>query len=165
MNVGFETPIRPVPPIEANTVRFEAGALSFGVEYRLLNEGIIAEHLAGHSADAAAGVTPAEIDDSGVSIHVFGGDGHEYLRFDCFVDGPHYHYIRPNAETQRIVAIDRAASGDPLAWTLSCLRGRLQPMLSEAGGSMWAEAADPRAVTEALAKVEAAARGALREDA
>jgi hypothetical protein len=162
MKVGFETPIRPIAPIEENMTRIDAGALSFGVEHRLLNDAIVAEHMANHSAEQVAANRPnvggGAIDDSGVSIHVFGADGHEYLRFDCFDDGPHYHYIAPGAETQLIVAMDRAANGDPLDWTLSCLRGRLAQMLQEAGGAQFAERGDPALVAGALDKVEATAK-------
>lgn len=146
--------------------RFDAGALSFGVEYRLLNDGIVAEHMANHTADQVDANRPnvgggGAIDDSGVSIHVFGADGHEYLRFDCFDDGPHYHYISPGAETQLIVAMDRAANGDPLDWTLACLRGRLGDMLQEAGGAQFAERGEPALIAGALDKVEAAAKRAV----
>jgi hypothetical protein len=166
MQVGMETPIKPIPPIEQNMRRIPAGRLTFGVEFRYLNDQLVAEHMAGHDEAArAANPVPSQgggIDDSGVSIHVFGVDGHEYLRFDCFEDGPHYHYIAPGAATQRIVPFDTVALGDPLAWTLQCLRERLGPMLRAAGGEASAQACEASAVAEALAKVEASARQAVK---
>ena len=53
----------------------EAGAVTFGLEYR-------------------TGV--GAMNDEGICIHVYGndleGDDKELLRFDCFRIGPHYHY-------------------------------------------------------------------------
>ena len=165
MKLGMETPIRPIAPIEANMERIAAGPVSFGVEYRVLNNAITTEHMAKHSAEQIAANTiaaGAPIDTSGVSIHVFGPDGTEYLRFDCFDDGPHYHYIDAGSPTQRIVAMDLAANGDPLAWTMSRLRTRLGPMLEEAGAAQVAGAVEPQSVSSALDKVEAAALRAAR---
>jgi hypothetical protein len=161
MKPGVETPIRPIPPIDANTERFAAGAVSFGVEFRLLNAAITGEHMAQHSAEEIAANKAGgggDLDTSGVSIHVFGADGHEYLRFDCFDDGPHYHYIDPASPTQTIVGMDLAANGDALDWSLACLRTRLSPMLEAAGGGSVARAAQSSQVLAALDQVEAAAR-------
>jgi hypothetical protein len=161
MKAGIETPIRPIPPIEANTERFAAGAVSFGVEFRLLDSAMTREHIAQHTAEQIAANTAGDggdFDTSGVSIHVFGADGHEYLRFDCFDDGPHYHYIDPASPTQTIVGMDLAANGDALGWSLSRLRSRLSPMLEAAGGAPVAKAVEPPKVLAALDKVEAAAR-------
>jgi len=161
MKIGFETPIRPIAPIEANTERFPAGAVSFGVEFRLLNNAIAAEHMATHTAAEIAANTAGtggDLDTSGVSIHVFGEDGHEYLRFDCFDDGPHYHYIRPDTTVQTIVGMDLAANGDALDWSFSRLRTRLAPMLEAAGGGRSARGIEPSRVSQVLDQVEAAAR-------
>jgi hypothetical protein len=162
MDVGHKITVPPIPPIAANTDVFEAGAVSFGVEYRRLNDEIVGQHM----TESRMALPPnpdrkGEIDDRGVSIHVFGRDGHEYLRFDCFEDGPHYHYITPNQEHQVIVGFDSAANGDPLDWTLATLRARLAPMLRAAGGAAHADACDPALVKDVLARVESCARAAV----
>ena len=97
--------VPPIPPDAEHTTYVDAGALRFGVEYRLLDEAELAQNYAGEAMDeiqtALQGNT---VQDNGVSIHVVAvSDGHEYLRFDCFRDGPHYHYIEPSGEKQTIV--------------------------------------------------------------
>ena len=49
---------------------------------------------------------------SGPTIRVVGADdSHEYLRFDMFSEGPHYHYSPPTTPdpeaTERILKLDR----------------------------------------------------------
>ena len=60
--------IMPIPPVEAQSVRFPVGPIEIWVEYRLLDEAIAAAHTVteGYEGDAPA------IDDRGVSLHVFG---------------------------------------------------------------------------------------------
>ena len=57
-----------------------AGAVTFGLEYRLLHGG----------------------DEQGLCIHVYGndmpGDDKELLRLDCFRIAPHYHYRNANVK-------------------------------------------------------------------
>jgi hypothetical protein len=161
MFLGIETPIPPIPPIEANMQRIAGGGVTFGVEFRVLNEEMLNEHIASTNSDDAER-SAAVADTSGVSIHVFGGDGHEYLRFDCFEDDPHYHYIRPGAEKQRVIGLDLAAIGPPLPWALACLRSRLQPMLCEAGGERIAAALDLPGVAAALDQVQETAHSLTR---
>jgi hypothetical protein len=161
-SVGLKVDLDPIPPILQHTQMFEAGAISFGVEYRVLTEELVRASYGAErsqalheSLDLKAG---QRIDDSGISIHVFGDDGREYLRFDCFAEGPHYHYVLPDESYQRVVMFDPVANGDPLTWTMSCLRQRLSAMLREAGGARSAERVDPRLVSDALDQVERAAR-------
>ena len=59
--------IMPIPPVEAQTRYFEAGRISIGVEYRLLNDAIAARHVEDDAPDME-GVTGLE--DCGVSLHV-----------------------------------------------------------------------------------------------
>lgn len=157
MFAGIETAIPPIPPIEANMKRIAAGGVTFGVEFRVLNEDMLAEHVA-KTQTSDAERSAAVVDTTGVSIHVFGGDGHEYLRFDCFEDDPHYHYIRPGAGKQRVVGLDLAATGAPLPWALACLRNRLGPMLREAGGDEVAATLDPPLLAAALDEVQTTAQ-------
>ena len=76
--------VLPIPAIARYTRILEAGCVSFGIEYRLLNEQIIAEEY-GEDARAQFGnVTPDVlgdvIDEDGVSVHVFGSeDGQEQI--------------------------------------------------------------------------------------
>ena len=149
----------PIPPIEANTEWFDAGPLRFGVEYRLLTEEI-ARSAAVERASGGDSADPAAFDDRGVSIHVAGRgtDGTlEYLRFDCFDDDPHYHYVSWRARTNEMIHIDPIADGDPLAWTLERLRTRLPQMLARAGADELAARVDARAVEAVLPRVAEAA--------
>jgi hypothetical protein len=127
--------VMPIPPSETQTTWFDAGSLAFGVEYRLLNDAIAATHV----LEDATGLDPSDApvdDDSGVSIHVCDNQAQprvEHLRFDCFVEDPHYHYISWKDRSNDMVHLDPIADGDPLSWTLERLRTRLHPMLSRAG--------------------------------
>lgn len=154
--------VQPIPPSEEDTTYIEAGGLLIGVEYRLLNDAELAANYEGESmAEIEAATDGQAVEDNGVSIHVFGReDGHEYLRFDMFQHGPHYHYIEPTGEKQTIVDYDRVAMGDMLPWTLNQLATRLEEMLRFAGGKALAEELDSVAIRDSLAKLESLAREA-----
>jgi hypothetical protein len=155
----------PIAPVEQQTTWIDAGSVKFGVEYRLLNDAIAAIEL-----EAAAGDEPGveTIDDRGVSIHVFGnsgGESLEYLRFDCFEEDPHYHYISWKDHRNEMIHIDPIADGDPLSWTLDRLRLRLSFMLERAGAAEIAARLDARLIDEALPRVaEAAYRARYHHD-
>ena len=158
----------PIPPIAAHTQWFDAGAVRFGVEYRLLNDAIAAAA----EIEAASGTDradPATFDDRGVSIHVEGCDAQgalEYLRFDCFEEDPHYHYVSWSARSNEMLHIDTIAEGDPLAWTLERLRTRLPEMLARAGAAHIGKQVDARRIADVLPKVaEAAYRARKAPDA
>jgi len=164
MDVGIRVQIKPIPLVPEHTTIFEAGSVSFHLEYRTLDRATLDAHI------AAQNLTPEQMgvqlgmgdfDASGVSIHVLGQDGHEYLRFDCLDRSPHYHYIYPDRPYQRVVACDTLANGEPLPWALSCLRHHLVPMLREAGGAASAEGVDQGLVGAALDRLEHAANAAL----
>ena len=158
----------PIPPIEAHTEYFEAGAVRFGVEYRLLNDAIAAasatESASGNDTTTGLGFG----DDRGVSIHVFVRDGDEWLehlRFDCFDEDPHYHYVCWAARSNEMIHIDPIADGDPLAWALERLHSRLLQMLERAGAKDVAARLDPGAIDSALPRVaEAAYRARYHHD-
>lgn len=149
----------PIPPIEAHTQWFDAGAVRFGVEYRELSDAIAAAA----QVEAASGsdrADPATFDDRGVSIHVQGCDDQgalEYLRFDCFDEDPHYHYVSWSARSNEMLHIDAIAEGDPLAWALERLRTRLPEMLARAGAAHIAKRVDARRVAALLPQVAEAA--------
>ena len=159
--------VLPIPSISAHTRRFEAGAVTIGVEYRLLNEAIIAEEYGENSREQFGGVMPeslpAVVEEDGVSVHVFSArDGGEWLRFDCFGDYPHYHYISPEEGRQTVIEFDTAAEGPMVPWVLTRLRSQLPEMLRRAGGEKVAEAVDPQAVAAVLDDVEREIRAAER---
>ena len=67
-----------------------------------------------------------------MSLHVRATDtGHEYLRFDCFDNEPHYHYIHDSTDPyiNNVVVYDPFACGDMLPFAIGCLRTRLAEML------------------------------------
>jgi hypothetical protein len=156
----------PIPPVEEHTERFDAGAVSFGVEYRLLTDAIAAASaIEGATGPDAAG---AGFDDRGVSLHVFaevGGRRVEVLRFDCFQEDPHYHYVSWEARSNEMLHIDPVAEGDPLAWALERIRTRLPQMLERAGAGDAAARVDLRRVEAVLPRVtEAAFRARYHHD-
>ena len=158
--------LMPIPPVDAQTEYFEAGAITFGVEYRLLNDAIAA---ASHVEAAGGGDHGEDFDDRGVSLHVFGeepgGERQELLRFDCFDEDPHYHYVSWKQRSNEMLHIDPVADGDPLTWALERIRNRLPQMLERAGAPEVAARVDPRRIEEVLPKVsEAAWRARFHHD-
>ncbi|MBI3326705.1 MAG: hypothetical protein HYZ81_08390 [Nitrospinae bacterium] len=114
----------------AKTIYIPAGALTFGMEYRHLQN------------------------DQGICIHVFrtaDGQQDEVLRFDCFERTPHYHYAW--SANDQYVPLDSTADGDPLQWTLERLRTRLPAMLIRAGAPDLARTLDQRDIDAALPKI------------
>ena len=136
---------------ERNTVKhnrgtdiFEAGNIRFGLEMRRLPSG-----------------------DGGLAIHVLadlaGNTGRvfteetELLAFDCFWDGPHYHY-GPRNKNHRIYW-DKTLVPDPLGWCLEQFKGKkLQAMLERAGYPGVAADLDDDLLAEVLPEVERRAR-------
>ncbi|MEE2673125.1 MAG: hypothetical protein VX466_04975, partial [Myxococcota bacterium] len=100
--------LMPIPPVDSQTEYFEAGAVSFGVEYRLLDDAIAA---ASNLESAEGQNSASSFDDRGVSLHVFGSAAEgeeplEYLRFDCFDEDPHYHYVSWKQKSNEMIHID-----------------------------------------------------------
>jgi hypothetical protein len=153
--------VPPIPPDPAHTTYVEAGALSFGVEYRVLTDADLAANYEGRDLEEVQANVQGNVDDNGVSVHVVGAeDEHEYLRFDLFEHQPHYHYIEPSAQKQTIVQYDAVAMGEMLPWMLRQLRTRLGEMLVHAGGAALVPKLEPAAIEIALAEVEHLARAA-----
>ncbi|MDA8044508.1 MAG: hypothetical protein M0Z30_04605 [Actinomycetota bacterium] len=162
MNPGNEIDVDPIPPVEENTTWFEAGPLAIGVEYRVLDDALLLQEYPDGIPTGVSGV-----DDSGVSLHVVDTkERREYLRFDCFDEEPHYHYLLPGQPVQRWVPFDAVANGAMLDWALERLRTRLPEMLVTAGGPELSGQVDPVALSGILGAVEAAARsgGGIRVD-
>lgn len=156
--------IMPIPVVEAHTRYFEAGPIAIGVEYRLLNEAIVAHHLESQQVDPDVGT---DFNDRGVSLHVFGthesGERLEHLRFDCFDDDPHYHYVDWKGRSNDIVHLDSVANGDALTWALERIRTRLPQMLLRAGAGNVARRVDTAALDAVLPRVSEAAYRARYE--
>jgi hypothetical protein len=126
----------------------------------MVNEAIMLEAYSEEvrrSLDYAEFDQMSEINDGGLTIHVFEtSNGNEHLRFDCFSDRPHYHYIFGD-EYHINVAFDSVANGDMFHWVLQCFRtGRLRSMLAETGdgGTLVSRVNDDR-VRDAVAAIEA----------
>ncbi len=122
----------------------EAGNIRFGLEMRRLASG-----------------------DGGLAIHVLselaGNTGRvfteetELLAFDCFWDGPHYHY-GPRNKNHRIYW-DRTLVPDPLSWCLDQFKNKkLAAMLERAGYPGVAADLDEDLIASVMPKVEARAR-------
>ena len=143
----------PIAPIQDNTEYVDAGAVTFGVEFRFLNK-----------IDSHRRMT-GDVADLGVCVHVFAGGtekNHERLRFDCFQIKPHYHYINTSDRRNDRLHLDTAACGDSYQWMMERLRNRLPAMLIEAGDPEAARKLDQREVEAALPKVDAWARALAR---
>jgi hypothetical protein len=156
----------PVPAFLEHTARFAAGPVTIGVEYRVLDEAAILDFYGPDARAKFPNGAPAGmgtvIDEDGLSLHVFGtDDGHEYLRFDCFDDAPHYHYIDPPASRNVVHDYDAVANGPIVEWAFEALRTRLREMLTHAGAGSLAEAVDTSAVAAVMPAVEAEARRML----
>jgi hypothetical protein len=98
---------------------FEAGNIKFGLEMRRLpiGDGGLAIHVL---ADLAGSTENSYVEET------------EILAFDCFWDGPHYHY-GPRNKNHRIYW-DRTLVEDPLGWVFEQFENRkLAPMIERAG--------------------------------
>lgn len=111
-------------------VVIEAGNIRFGLEFREL----------------AA--------DRGMAIHVLSdvaGQEIELLAFDCFEEGPHYHYGPRNQDVR--IYWDKAVVPDTLQWTLDQFKGgKLPSMLERAGYPTIAAALDRELVIDKVTK-------------
>jgi hypothetical protein len=167
LTLGVDYDLPPIPLVEEQTRWFAAGSLLFGLEDRVLDAAAIAaaftedQRAASRIDDVQPG---AMVDDGGLSIHVCdGASRRELLRFDCFAETPHYHYINANGGN-RAVAFDPVANGDMVEWVATCVRTRLGEMLEQAGATNLASAIDPVAVDSALEALMAGVQLAQGED-
>ena len=156
----------PVPAFDEYTTRIAAGAVTFGVEYRHLDEAVILDYYGPDARSLFDGVTPAGMEgtvvEDGLCLHVFGtADGAEYLRFDCFDEAAHYHLLDPDTPRNVVIEHDAGSRGPLLDWALEALRDRLPELLAEAGAADLARAVEPGRVADALGTVAAEARRML----
>jgi hypothetical protein len=156
----------PVPAFAEYTTRIVAGAVTFGVEYRHLDEAVI---LAYYGPDARArfdhraptGFT-GPVEEDGLCLHVFGtADEAEHLRFDCFDEAAHYHLLDPSTPTNTVIEHAVSEHGPLLDWALRALREDLPGWLERAGATALARAVEPEVVRAALVDVERECRRAL----
>jgi hypothetical protein len=136
--------------VTEHCIPVDAGAVQLVVESRKLTNEIIGDTYHG-AVDAAI-----PFDDFGATLHVCGtADGLEYLRFDCFENEPHYHYIEPAAAANTVVRIDELAVGDPIEFSLACVEHHLPDMLRHCGVAALADqvAEQPDRVDAAVAEV------------
>ena len=174
---GQRYSVMPMPAIEEHTEYIEAGPITFGIEYRVLNEEEAAkysktwERIAAHG-DINAAKTPV---DAGVTIHVYESPGVyespevygradlvEHLRFDCFLDDPHYHYISHREKINEFWTLDPVAIGEPLPWALNAIKTRLPQMLARAGAPELAKRVAQADLDNVLPKVAVAAETARK---
>jgi hypothetical protein len=126
---GNRYEVMPIPMVQEHCVPVDAGAVQLVVESRHLTDQVLAETYGeGGAPDAAV-----HFDDFGASLHVCSPDGLEHLRFDCFENEPHYHYVEQANQANVIVRIDEVAVGDPIEFSLACVEQRLPEMLENAG--------------------------------
>lgn len=133
--------VMPIAIVDAASVEVVAGPVTLVVESRKLTEEHIVE--SARAQDKLEAIDDsAGIDDGGPSLHVLGtADRLEYLRFDCFENEPHYHYVRNDLQANVVVRLDSFAEGDPSRWALDRVRHRLPEMLENAGAAELADAA------------------------
>lgn len=144
--VGTTYNVQPMPPDPKSTDWFDVAPLRIGVEYRKVDPEALAATYGGDDADMAEindNSPEGGFSDEGVSIHVCDpAEDHEYLRFDVFVDEPHYHYVDKAAGTNTIVEFDEVAHGPMQPWALGQLRTGLPAMLRHAGAGIAEQVTD-----------------------
>lgn len=130
----------PVPAFAEHTAMVVAGAVTIGIEYRHLDEEMIMRFYGPDARAKFDNVAPvgmgAVVEEDGLALHVFGTDDQqEYLRFDCFDDAPHYHYLDPHTPTNVVVDYDPIAGGPVVEWALEAIELRMAAMLRHAGAT------------------------------
>jgi hypothetical protein len=158
---GNRYEVMPIPMVTEHCIPVAAGPVQLVVESRQLTDQILAETY----ADGEIPEAEVHFEDFGASLHVCGtADGLEHLRFDCFENEPHYHYIEQQHQANVIVRIDEIAVGDPIDFALACVEQHLPDMLRNAGADQLAAEVEPHlddvraAVGEVRALMERARR-------
>jgi len=115
---------------------FEAGNIRFGLEYRLL----------------------PQINSEGMAIHVMSdvaGQNVELLAFDCFENGPHYHYGPRNQDIRIYWDTTVTTEKETLRWTLDQFKaGNLRKMIERAGYPSIASELDENLIQSILPAIE-----------
>jgi hypothetical protein len=79
------------------------------------------------------------------------GSRRELIRFDDFVDSPHYH---APADAEQIM-FDRATLGEPLDWLVHQFSDHLEEFLTSAGFEAVLPLVDTRAVADSAERIRA----------
>jgi hypothetical protein len=165
--IGVVYNMAPQPPSEKDTTWFPAGAVTIGVEFRDVNPDDLLDLYKDDPAQLKELLEKSPdggFADNGVSLHVSdSASGHEYLRFDCFDNEPHYHYIHDSTDPyiNNVVVYDPFACGEMLPFAIGCLRTRLAEMLPRAGAASLAAQLDAALVNQVVDEVERVAQQAL----
>jgi hypothetical protein len=119
-----------IPAIPEQTTPVHAGRLVVGVEYRVLDDAVMSASYTPDQMRVINESKPAKgFAEEGVSLHITDGlTGEEVIRFDCFADDPHYHYLA-DKDWQFVIAFDSHAGGDFYDFAIAALRHRLPGML------------------------------------
>jgi hypothetical protein len=160
MPIGTVYTVMPIPPEEKVTTYVPAGAITVGVEVRVVDDALVGAQFKDATPQQQAEIAankPANLSDGGVSLHVCSSrDRTEYVRFDCFRIEPHYHYISGSGGSQEIIKFDTVANGDMLDWAVDRITSRLPVMLRRAGATQLAHEVDAAAIEKALPQLQAA---------
>jgi hypothetical protein len=100
--------------------------------------------------------------DAGATLRVDGkitGEWKEMLRFDDFVDAPHYHAPADAGQ----ISFDRATYGDPLEWYLTQIGNHLPEWLRKSGFADVVPSIDMTEVVANLPKVREAMHACVPE--
>ena len=123
-----------IPAVLENVTYFECPPLRFSVERRVLSPDIISAQY----ASVHDGAKPPETwlkSDGGGTLHIEAPFDDqlwtEHLRFDCFADQPHYHYLCPAEGWHERYAYDEVANGPMIPWVLRTLGNSLIAMLGQ----------------------------------
>jgi hypothetical protein len=103
--------------------------------------------------------------DRGPSLRIYGdveGKPVQLLRFDCFDQGPHFHYDPDGKNNQ--LRMDKTKVSDPISWSMDYLRGNVASLVRIAGYSALAEQLDEEMLAGALPTVEKALRDSIPAD-
>jgi hypothetical protein len=95
--------------------------------------------------------------DEGPSIRVLGteaGQLRQVLRFDCFVEDPHYHYD-PDGCDELHHMLDEGIA-EPIEWTVQCLERNLPEMIRRAGFGTLADQVKRSSLEQHLAVIREA---------
>ena len=123
---------------------FTVGNLRIGLEYRIL----------------------PQANTEGLAIHVLSDvadQNVELLAFDCFVNGPHYHYGPRNQDIR--IYWDTTTSGETLRWTIDQFyAGNMKKMVERAGYPTIANDIDENLLQSTLPAIEKRAFALVAEN-
>jgi len=103
--------------------------------------------------------------DRGPSLRIYGDVDDkpvQLLRFDCFDQGPHFHYDPDGKNNQ--LRMDKAKVSDPINWSMDYLRGNITSLVRVAGYRALADQLDEGVLDAALPTVEKAMRDSIPTD-